>query len=300
MMHALRVVVVCARTLAAAAGVAALAALEAGAAVTAVTAATIAAAPAQAQLPPAAAPQRAAVLRGLVLEDATDAPLYGAEVAIPNLGISALSDSAGKFRLPAIAPGRHIVWVRKLGFAPVSTLLAFAEGDTLEREFALVRNVQALPEVEVTAPAPVRGKLAEFDERRRAGFGHFITQTDLDKHEDRRLSEVMATIPGTRVVRGNTNAAWIMTGRGIQSVTTGFSPSSIDRAKGAPRGCYAAVVLDGIFVFQGFSGEALWDINSLDPRSIAGIEVYNGAATIPTKYAGTRNTCGLVMIWTRI
>jgi len=257
---------------------------------------------AQAQVRPAAAPQRPAVLRGLVLEDATDVPLYGAEIAIPNLGIAALSDSTGKFRLPAIAPGRHIVWVRKLGFAPVSTVLAFAEGDTLEREFALVRNVQTLPGVEVTAPKPVRGKLAEFEERRRAGFGHFITEAQLDRMGNRQMAEIMQTIPGPRVIRGNANNAWIAGGRGEQSLLrAGPALSRIDVARGAKRNtCYAAVVLDGIMVYTGNDEEPLFDINAVLTSSIAGIEFYNGPATMPTKFNGTRATCGLVVIWTKV
>jgi hypothetical protein len=60
-----------------------------------------------------------------------------------------------------------------------------------------------------------------------------------------------------------------------------------------------AIMLDGVTVFSGTSGETLFDINSLQPNSIAAIEVYSGGATIPAKYNGTKASCGLVLIWTR-
>ena len=58
-------------------------------------------------------------------------------------------------------------------------------------------------------------------------------------------------------------------------------------------------MLDGIFVYQGHDGESLFDINSIQPADIGGVEVYTSTATIPPKYNGTRATCGLVVIWTK-
>jgi hypothetical protein len=233
--------------------------------------------------------QRPAVLRGSVLKDANDAPIAGAEVAIPRLGIGVASDSAGDFRLSAIVPGQQIVWVRKLGFAPISAVLTFAAGDTLERDFAMAVVAQALPGVSVTAPPPVPPKLSQFEERRKAGFGHFITQDQLEKNEDRLVSEMMATVPGVRIVQGGARGAFVASGR--------------DPGKSAGRGriipCFAAVVLDGVFVYQALQGEPLWDINSIQTSSIAGIEYYAGGATMPPQYSGTRKSCGLLIIWTK-
>jgi hypothetical protein len=246
--------------------------------------------------------QRPAVLRGSVLKDADDAPIPGAEVAIPRLGIGVLSDSAGNFRLNAIVLGQQIVWVRKIGFAPVSAVLTFASGDTLERDFAMAIVAQTLPGVSVTAPPPVPPKLSEFEERRKEGFGHFITPEMFEKHENRQLSEIMSLISGPTVVRGTTNAAWIASVRGPQTPyqAGAFGLTEMDKRRGAKGNmCYASVVLDGAFVFQGMPGEALFDINSLPTTDIAGIEYYSGGSTMPVKYNGTRNTCGLLVIWTK-
>ncbi|MFI5311320.1 MAG: carboxypeptidase regulatory-like domain-containing protein [Gemmatimonadales bacterium] len=245
--------------------------------------------------------QGGAVLRGNVLNDATDAPIGAAQVSIPSLGITVLSDSTGAFRMVGVPPGLQIVWVRRVGFSPVSAVLRFAAGDTLERDFAMLRNAQALPEVDVKAAAPAPPKLSEFEERRKEGMGRFITREFLEKNENHRMSDIMATIPGPRILQGKTNAAWIWGGRGKISILRGSSGLDImDVAKGAKSGlCYSAVVLDGTYVYQGNEGETLFDINSIEPSSVAGIEVYTSTATMPAKYNGTKNTCGLVLIWTR-
>jgi hypothetical protein len=112
----------------------------------------------------------------------------------------------------------------------------------------------------------------------------------------------MALIAGPLVIRGTGNSAWIANSRGIQSPHQAGAQAmtAMDRAKGAKPGvCYSAVVLDGIFVYQGLPGESLWDFNSMQTREIAGIEYYSGGSTMPVKYNGTRNTCGLVVIWTK-
>jgi hypothetical protein len=239
---------------------------------------------------PSVRAQRPAVLRGSVLRDADDAPIPGAEIGIPGLGISVLADSTGNFRLPAIAPGKQIVWVRKLGFAPISTVLTFTAGDTLDREFTLLSAAQTLPGVAIKAPPHESPKIAEFEERRRAGFGHFLTEDQLQKMPNRKPAEIMVTVPGTYISRDpRSSAAFVAGGRGEGRVGSNgvFMP------------CFSAVVLDGVFVFQGKRGEPLFDINSIETSTIAGIEYYSGAASIPAKYNGTRNTCGLVVIWTR-
>ena len=252
-------------------------------------------------LPSALSSQAFATLKGKVINDLTDAPIPGAEIVVSEFALGVVTDSAGNFLLPRVPAGRRIVLVRKFGFNPISEVVPFAASETVEREFTLIQAVTRLSTVEVKGRAAVTGKLAEFDERRRAGSGgHFITDSILVKNQDRRMAEIFAMVPGAHVVQGLGDAAWVGTSRGPSSLTRGRSGlSEMDRRRGASGAiCYAAVVLDGAFVYQGL-GEQLWDINSISPGSIAGIEYYADGATIPVKYNGTRNTCGLVVIWTK-
>ena len=244
-----------------------------------------------------------AMLKGVVLDDADDRPIAGASVSIEVLGLQAVTDSTGAFRIPRVAAGRHIVLVKRLGYNPISSVLNFGPTDTLDLDFALIKQPTNLPEVNVTTPPPVPPKLTEFDARRLAGFGRFITPDVLEKNKDRRLSEVVATLPGPRIIRGSGGNGWLASSVGSGAIQQGrYKPSSMDLARGAdPNQCYAAVMLDGNLVFSARPGEQLFDLNSLATNTVAGIEYYRDAASTPMKYnvTGSGASCGLVIIWTK-
>jgi hypothetical protein len=75
---------------------------------------------------------------------------------------------------------------------------------------------------------------------------------------------------------------------------------SMDRRKGAPRGCYSQVYVDNVRVFSSDVGEALFNINSIPPSTIQGIEYYANRSETPIQYASNKAECGTMLIWTRI
>lgn len=256
---------------------------------------------AQAQAPGPMVPR--SLLRGLVVNDNDDTPIAGATVQIEALKFSFVTDSTGAYRLPAIPPGRFVVTVKRLGYAPVTSVVTFNGRDTLEYDFGLIKQATILPEVDVTTAKPIPPKLVEFEQRRASGFGRFITAEELEKNVNRRPSELVAKIPGPRIMRGWGNYGWIASSVGSGAIERGrsFQLSPMDKARGAdPNQCYAAVMLDGNHVFSGRPGEQLFDINLIPTNTIAGIEYYRDAATVPAKFGGTRGeTCGLIAIWTK-
>ena len=245
---------------------------------------------------------RLAVLRGRVLSDSSDVPLKDAEVGVPELSLVARTDSAGVFRLNGIPTGRRIVVVRLLGFAPARHVLDFVAGDSIDADFTLAPTMQKVAAVTVKAAAPVVDKLADFERRRAGGFGHFLTRDILAKNENRRMSEIMHLLPGNQVQQSkNSSTAWVIGGRGTQSFLRNCSVRDrSDAVKGAGCACYAAVFLDGALVYGGNDNELLFDINSIRPEDLAGVEYYAGAATMPPEFNGTRLTCGALVIWTRV
>ena len=222
---------------------------------------------------------------GRVLADSTEAAIAGATVSIPHLRVAATSDSLGRFALRGIAPGEHLVIVRRLGFSPLSTVLQFAAGDSVDADFLLEPVPQRLSNVDVRG-AGVSRKLAEFEERRVFGIGHFLTTEEIEKTGATRVSEVLRVLPGLQLVR--------MNGRGDMYVGSTRGAQSLLRA-GAARPCPAEIVLDGIVVATGAT-----NINGILAQSdIAAIEWYAGAAQIPAKYGGTKNTCAVLVLWTK-
>ena len=240
-----------------------------------------------------AAAQRTAVLRGNVLADSSERPIAGAEVSVPALKLAARADSLGRFRFGAVPPGDQLVSVRHLGFEPLSAVLALKAGDSVDTDFLLVATRTVLPRVDVKAPVHVGARLAGFEERRTLGFGHFITQEQIEKQSHRTTADILRTIPGPfPVTEPKTGIMFVASARGQQSIEGSTA------ARRAADVCAAAVYLDGIQVYGGEGPR--FDINTLKADDLAGIEFYGGGATIPAQFNKTNGqTCGVLLVWTK-
>jgi hypothetical protein len=239
-----------------------------------------------------AAQPRPATFRGVVLTDSTEIPIPGATVLIDALKLQVTSDSLGRFTMVGVAPGVHTVVARKVGFTPIATRVVFANGADLEADLLLSPNsAQALTEVIVETKQTVVGKMAEFEERRAAGFGHFMTQADIEKRALSVLSNTLKQLPGVEMTRVGSQY-FVSAGRMSQP------GGALMRASSVP--CPVAIVLDGVFLYgAGGPTEPKFAIDQINQGMLAGIEYYSGPATIPVKYNGTRDTCGLLVLWTK-
>jgi hypothetical protein len=143
--------------------------------------------------------------------------------------------------------------------------------------------------------------LPSFEEHRRLGLGHFVTRAELEKHQVRRVSDVLAQTPGVAVVSGIAHHAWIATSRGARSLNP--KTCQLDQAdllQGARACvCYAQVYLDEALVYSGKEGEPLFDVNRLYPNEIEAMEYYASPARTPLKYSRLDSPCGVLVIHTR-
>jgi hypothetical protein len=237
-----------------------------------------------------------------VLEDSTEKPIEGAEVFLDEQGLIARTNADGAFRIAGIPQRAHLVTVRALGYERISAKMIF-ETDSLERDFVLVRNPVRIAGVRVAGtPDTHNPTLAAIEARRRAGFGHYITQARLDSFPGRRLSNFLQQVPGLTIQQGTSaGATWAVGTRASGSILKVPAISLFDLRRGARRGiCYSAIYLDGVSVYGGRDGEALFDIDQLEPSSILAVEYYASAAQMPPGLnATTSGTCGLLMLWTR-
>jgi hypothetical protein len=253
-----------------------------------------------AALPVVAGAQKPSALKGIILVDADSRSVGGADIRVGS-SLAVTSDSLGRFLVSSIPPGKQEVSIRRVGFAPIRAVFTFAAADTIEGEFRLVPTaVTTLPGVEVRGLQPEKIKLKSFESRRSAGLGNFLTEEQIDRGGRALTSDVMRQMPGPKIIKSpNSFAAWVSTGRG--SMATVWSPGSFDQRRGAQsNACYATVYLDGIAVFSALPGEGLFNVNSLPPSTIGGIEFYSSSAVIPAELPQKRGTCGVLAIWTRV
>lgn len=225
------------------------------------------------------APDSTLVVRGVVRGDG-GATLAGARVTVESTALGVVTDDSGAFRITGLPRGAGLR-VRRIGFAP-RTVSAATIGESLDRRAPLVVTLQqtalALAPVVVRAAGARRytGPLAAFERRKDAGTGgHFITADDIDRRNPYQLTDMLRMLPSMRVEDD---------GRGGKVVRM------------RSRSCDPLVWLDGMPLVGGYL-----DIDVLVPRSVAGIEIYSGDATVPPELRGPRGegTCGVIAVWSR-
>jgi hypothetical protein len=252
------------------------------------------------------ASQARGVLAGLVFDLRTKAPISGADVRLPATGRAVTADAVGRFELRAVPVGSQLLVVRAVGYLPESTTVDVREGETTQKEILLAPDPQRLPEVRVPGTAS-RGKLAGFEDRRRQGIGKFMDADMLAKQAGRTTGDILNALPGVSVWRGGTKA-WIASTRAVTNDKCAFCKTdilelldSMDIALGARPHCYMDVYVDGAMVYsygrETIHPPPLFDINSIPPETIAGLEVYSSAAQIPAQYNRTSAGCGVIVVW---
>lgn len=236
--------------------------------------------------------------KGRVVDDRTGAPLASVEVSIAAQSLRVTSDSAGRFTFERLADGTHQLTARRIGFEPLLTTITSPGAD--EHLLRLLPASTELSKVNVTTSAVDR-RLTLFEAHRTSNNGgSFLTTERLQREKGRPLGDVMQSVVGSDIVRGRGSAAFFATRRGYDSFMLMPKARDADRARGASTGlCYAAVVVNNVFVYRGGDEEELFDLNQLPPDDIIAVEVYKGGATMPLEYNATRKTCGLLVIYTK-
>jgi hypothetical protein len=246
---------------------------------------TATAAPLQAQIPDL---RGRGDLQGIVIDNATDAPLSGVRVDVIDdarrLLHSAETDEHGHFRIFRMRPGPFMLRVNRLGYrASTTPLWSIAGGQVLKVEVRMDVDAIVLAPLAVTSsrratrPSPV---LEGFRHRAAIGLGHFITRADVERRNPSRVTDLLASVPGIQLEGG---------GRGNQRV--------VYMARSMQGRCPAQVYVDGMLLNRRHASIAIDD--AVNPASIEGIEVYGGLAGTPAEFLSPEASCGVVVIWTR-
>ena len=225
------------------------------------------------------------VIDGFVADSALR-PVAFAEIVILRTDIKLQTNANGRFRFVDVPTGQYLLIVRRLGFRPVSAIIGVSARDTLRLSFTMEPAVQLLAGVEVKEER-VSQRMMEFEARRRAGTGFFLTQEQIERRNLPVSADYLRFAPSITLTPTN-NAS------GIPELV------AISKREGGSlfgEGAYACamqVVIDGVPMPPRFPLELL-----PTPREIAGIEVYSGPATTPAQFSGLDRRCGIVAIWTR-
>jgi len=210
-----------------------------------------------------------------VVTDTSLVPIAGASVTVVGSRMGARTDAAGHFRMRELAPGRYVLIVQRLGYVATSEILDVAARDTIRPSILLAPVVHTLGPVAVKAPATSM-KMQEFDLRRKAGEGQFMTQEEIRARNSVTITDLLRTFKGV---------ALDVAGRAVNR----RSPDIMGRV------CDFQYYVDDVAMPPSFQR----DLPS--PNELAGIEVYVGAASIPPRYKTTSGGgfCGVILLWTK-
>lgn len=225
-----------------------------------------------------AAAANSQVIQGMLVDDASEAPIEAATIVLlvdDSVAIdNAATDTAGFFRVSAEDAGDYRLIARRIGYpATISHPLRLSPGDTLRVEFRIAAGAVLLDPVVVTgrrrAPPPdIRDFYARADQ---AIFGTFITRDEIERANAVRASDLLRRIPGMHV-----------------------GPLQWGSATATMRGCTPTIIIDGVVANYERSID-----NLVTPMDLEGIEVYRASSQVPAQYGGMRIRCGAIMLWTR-
>lgn len=210
----------------------------------------------------------------VAVRSAGGAPVGGAQVRV-GTAAPAESNDEGAVLLSRLSPGEHVLRIRRIGYRPESLVVQATAGATVEATVNLAQVAIDLTPVTVVGRRDIVGPMAGFYQRQNSGRGRFITLAEIEKRNALNMTDLLRTIPGFRVT------------------ANGFRNNV--RVRGSR--CAPLVWLDG----QGlFAGDV--DLDSFNPMTFEGIEVYNGGASVPVEFQGNQrvsSSCGTIVLWSR-
>lgn len=209
--------------------------------------------------------------------DSSGTPIRRVTVEVITGLVETTTDSLGRFTIRGLPARRHLIRVRRVGFAPTYVAVDLTD-NTAKRARIVMRQFAGqnlgLVVVRATMVAPrLRGFVSRAEKK--SGWGKFITAQDIELRSPLRTSDLFYAIAGVRVLTQRRGTG-TLTGRG---------------------GCLLALFINGMYTPQQ-SGVGIDDmVNTLD---LAGIEIYNGIGGVPPELStGPPNSCGTIGVWTK-
>jgi hypothetical protein len=171
---------------------------------------------------------------------------------------------------------------RALGYEPVRVPVEPSRSEERTVSIVMAKRVATLDALTIFGkPGRRMRDLTGFLDRKRRGFGRFITREEIDRENPITACDLLRRVPGLTV---NDDGAFGCTPN-IRGAVSSVSGSG-------PRLCAPTVYEDNV----PFSGTFTEFVRSLSPHDIMGIEVYT-SATEPPQFQGA---CGAIVVWTRM
>jgi hypothetical protein len=221
-----------------------------------------------------------------VFSGETGEAIEGAEVVNLLEHTSVRTSKTGTTTLSFLPEGGSMIRIQKVGFQPVTMVVAVSPADTVALTIVLNAVAQTLPKMTTTDSAPryISPGLRDFEERRAKGFGYFVAEAELRKSDIAKMTNVIRRLPNINIICPRTGVR-----RGECYATSLRQPQKYAVLGGE---CPLDIYIDGAASTDN-------DLEKMRVNEYAGIEYYPGGSTIPTQYNRTGSSCGVLLFWTR-
>ena len=243
-------------------------------------------------------------LTGIVVDAESGEPVEGANIILPSLRQTAISNALGRFTFPSLTPGGVDLHVNRLGYAEAYGQVEIEVGKTIQTRVTLSTEPIGLDPIMVTATRrriELPG-LEEFERRFHSGWGSFILEEQIQRRSPRKLTDMLYE---TGVGVGNNGATILMRRTGCAPLVylDDVKLTRLSRSKTGTesRGMRAPKKTPYLWPDPDASPaqEAAWAVNLVHPMDIVAVEVYSGPAQTPGQYIDSNSQCGVILIWTR-
>jgi hypothetical protein len=211
-------------------------------------------------------------VRGAV-RSASGKEITSARVVLWGASGNGTSTTNGQYALDGLPTGTQMVEARAIGYQPMRIVVDVPATDTAIADITLEALVATVDTVRVRGDR-VSGQMAEFEKRRRAGFGSFIDENQLNTRSPIFMADIFRTVPGISIASGQSAQGRVLM-----------------RANGGT--CAPAVFLNGMNVPVP-DGNLDAIVNS---QEVMAVEVYSRTSSVPPQF-DSRNGCGSIVVWT--
>lgn len=225
-----------------------------------------------------------AVVVGRLLDAESRKPIDLAEIRLVGQGgdLFRVTDGEGTFLFPRVSPGVYEVLLTHLAYGTHSDSLEVGNGELVRYDVRLAMEpIELEPLVATVDRRSISPMHRGFYERMSLDMGgYFITREDIERRQPHRISQMIGEAPGVRV-RCPMGVCYVYSTR--------------------YRDCRPAVYLDRMYVTGGKNSDAPpWPLDRfVIPNEVEAVEVYEGPASLPAEFSGSRAGCGVIVIWTR-
>ena len=211
-------------------------------------------------------------VRGAV-RSASGKEIASARVVLWGASGNGTSTTNAQYALDGLPTGTQMVEARAIGYQPMRLVVDVPAADTAIADITLEALVATVDTVRVRGDR-VSTQMAEFEKRRRAGFGAFIDENQLNTRSPMFMADIFRTVPGISIANGQSAQGRVL-------------------MRGNGGTCAPAVFLNGMNVpVPDGNLDAI-----MNSQEVMAVEVYSRTASVPPQF-DSRNGCGSIVVWT--